>query len=257
MPTAEMPHIVFASSDEGDETNDGGGEEGRGGDDNGSDETEEPEPEQPPAYTCQGDPNCEVPQPESEPEPLPYCDTPEGEGAPACHDLEDYDELTGLYPCNDGSQAVTPEECPDATKNITQPLPPQQVVSPSPSNFTQPGELTPLECLELLLKDSNHPCALEYPNTPGSPLECLRQLLIDPNNPCKEDLETLPEEPLPPCHPSDPVPTAAAVEYKPICQAPVDKPGENYQPKLPNENDLDCGNSGVTRECQGDRRRHL
>lgn len=98
--------------------------------------------------------------------------------------------------------------------------------------------------MELLLKDSNHPCALEYPDTPGSPLECLRQLLIDLNDPCKEDLETLPEEPLPPCYQSAPVPTVA-VEYKPICKAPIDKPGENYQPKLPNDDDLDCGNPGV------------
>lgn len=123
MPTAEMPHIVFASSDEGDESNNGSEEEGGGEDDNGSDETEEPEPEpepeQPPADTCQGDPNCEVPQPEPEPESLPYCDSSEGEAAPACHDIKDIDEDTGLYPCNDGTQAMSPEECPDATNNST------------------------------------------------------------------------------------------------------------------------------------------
>lgn len=39
---------------------------------------------------------------ERELESLPYCDTPEGEAAQSCHDRDDYDEDTGLYPCNDG-----------------------------------------------------------------------------------------------------------------------------------------------------------
>ena len=81
-------------------------------------------------------------------EPLPYCDTPEAEGAPACHDLQDYDEETGLYPCNDGTQAIVPEECPNAyeppLENQTDPSP---LPYPSPEvevdvgdNTTDPGD---------------------------------------------------------------------------------------------------------------------
>lgn len=49
-------------------------------------------------------------------EALPYCDTPEGDAAQSCHDRDDYDEDTGLYPCNDGSQKSNPDDCPDASK---------------------------------------------------------------------------------------------------------------------------------------------
>ncbi len=52
--------------------------------------------------------------PETKPKkPLPYCDTPEGEAATTCHDRYDFDEDTGLYPCNDGTQATDPLECND------------------------------------------------------------------------------------------------------------------------------------------------
>lgn len=53
---------------------------------------------------------------EQERQTLPYCDTPEGEAAQSCHDRDDYDEDTGLYPCNDGSQKSNPDDCPDASK---------------------------------------------------------------------------------------------------------------------------------------------
>lgn len=51
----------------------------------------------------------------TEPEPLPYCDTSEDKEAPACHDRYDYDEITGLYPCNDGLQVPDPLDCTAAT----------------------------------------------------------------------------------------------------------------------------------------------
>lgn len=53
---------------------------------------------------------------EQERQTLPYCDTPEGEAAQSCHDRDDYDEDTGLYPCNDGTQKSNPDDCPDASK---------------------------------------------------------------------------------------------------------------------------------------------
>jgi hypothetical protein len=57
---------------------------------------------------------------ERERESLPYCDTPEGNAAQSCHDRDDYDEDTGLYPCNDGSQKTNPDDCPDASQDTQQ-----------------------------------------------------------------------------------------------------------------------------------------
>jgi hypothetical protein len=45
------------------------------------------------------------------PQILPYCDTDEGKVAPSCHDRYDYDVITGLYPCADGSQVSNPLYC--------------------------------------------------------------------------------------------------------------------------------------------------
>jgi hypothetical protein len=53
---------------------------------------------------------------EQERQTLPYCDIPQGEAAQSCHDRDDFDEDTGLYPCNDGSQRSNPDDCPDASK---------------------------------------------------------------------------------------------------------------------------------------------
>jgi hypothetical protein len=56
------------------------------------------------------------PSPSPSREPLPYCDIVAGPGFNgACHDRRDYDELTGLYPCNDGTQEVDWRDCADAS----------------------------------------------------------------------------------------------------------------------------------------------
>jgi hypothetical protein len=47
---------------------------------------------------------------------LPYCDTPVGKAASSCHDRLDYDDVTGLAPCNDGTQKADYHDCKDATK---------------------------------------------------------------------------------------------------------------------------------------------
>jgi hypothetical protein len=47
--------------------------------------------------------------------PNPYCDTERGKAAPVCHDRLDYDQETGLYPCNDGTQKVDWRDCKDAS----------------------------------------------------------------------------------------------------------------------------------------------
>jgi hypothetical protein len=48
--------------------------------------------------------------------PNPYCDTDKGKAAKVCHDRKDYDEDTGLYPCNDGTNKVDWRNCKDATE---------------------------------------------------------------------------------------------------------------------------------------------
>jgi hypothetical protein len=48
--------------------------------------------------------------------PNPYCDTAKGKAARVCHDRLDYDQETGLYPCNDGTQKTDWRDCKDATK---------------------------------------------------------------------------------------------------------------------------------------------
>ena len=51
--------------------------------------------------------------------PYPYCDTPEGKAAPACHDRQDYNEggkYDGMATCNDGTHEEDYKDCKDATK---------------------------------------------------------------------------------------------------------------------------------------------
>jgi hypothetical protein len=69
------------------------------------------------------------------PEPLPYCDTPEAEGKKSCHDIADVDEVTGLFPCNDGSQASNKEDCPGYTEPEPEPTPEPE---PDPGNGDNP-----------------------------------------------------------------------------------------------------------------------
>jgi hypothetical protein len=44
--------------------------------------------------------------------PLQYCDMPEVKAAEVCHDRDDYNDDTGLYPCNDRSEVTDPAKCP-------------------------------------------------------------------------------------------------------------------------------------------------
>jgi hypothetical protein len=57
-----------------------------------------------------------VPETPKNDKPLPYCHTPEGKAAKSCHDIQDVDEITGKYPCNDGTQKADYKDCKDATK---------------------------------------------------------------------------------------------------------------------------------------------
>jgi len=115
MLTAQMPFTALASTS-GEE----GGSDGESNDNNdGGNVDESPDPP-----VVDEEPNDVVPaeEPDNDDDDqydsLPYCDTPEGEAAQSCHDRDDYDEDTGLYPCNDGSQKANPENCPDATRPV-------------------------------------------------------------------------------------------------------------------------------------------
>jgi hypothetical protein len=57
------------------------------------------------------------PEPQTETrEPLPYCDLiPRVAQDYSCHDRRDYDDVTGLYPCNDGTQKEDWQDCPDVS----------------------------------------------------------------------------------------------------------------------------------------------
>ncbi|MGH9975475.1 MAG: hypothetical protein ACRD8Z_06525 [Nitrososphaeraceae archaeon] len=60
-------------------------------------------------------------------EPLPYCDLVDT-NVQACSDRNDYDEETGLYPCNDGTFKEDPLDCADATATaIPTPTPPEPI----------------------------------------------------------------------------------------------------------------------------------
>jgi hypothetical protein len=48
----------------------------------------------------------------NKPSVLPYCDKPH---SGSCWDRKDYDQTTGLYPCNDGTNNVNWKNCKDAT----------------------------------------------------------------------------------------------------------------------------------------------
>jgi hypothetical protein len=52
--------------------------------------------------------------------PNPYCDKVSDEymqSGGVCHDRLDYDDVTGLAPCNDGTQKADWRDCKDATKS--------------------------------------------------------------------------------------------------------------------------------------------
>lgn len=44
---------------------------------------------------------------------IPYCDEADPGYNGTCFDSQDYDEVTGLAPCKDGSQVQNYKDCPD------------------------------------------------------------------------------------------------------------------------------------------------
>lgn len=44
---------------------------------------------------------------------IPYCDETDLGYNGTCFDSQDYDEVTGLAPCKDGSQVQNYKDCPD------------------------------------------------------------------------------------------------------------------------------------------------
>jgi hypothetical protein len=47
---------------------------------------------------------------------LPYCDSLGASEGESYHDIDDIDEESGKFPCNDGTQRANKVDCPDATK---------------------------------------------------------------------------------------------------------------------------------------------
>jgi hypothetical protein len=67
-------------------------------------------------------------------DPLPYCDKVADDYTGSCHDRLDFDDVTGLYPCNDGTQEEDWRDCPDATE-LDEPEEPELIESPCPPGF--------------------------------------------------------------------------------------------------------------------------
>jgi hypothetical protein len=55
--------------------------------------------------------------------PLPYCDLQPDDFEGSCFDRKDWDDITKLYPCNDGSQKKDYRDCPDITDPNYKPSP--------------------------------------------------------------------------------------------------------------------------------------
>jgi hypothetical protein len=148
-------------------------------------------------------------------EPSPYCDLVPDDYQGTCHDRRDIDEITGKYPCNDGTQADDWRDCADASVPLPGPSP-----SPKPCDPVTDPNCDPVVC----------PANPQVIDGDCVPSECKAGFkLVD--GVC---------DPLPKC-PDAPEATTAA--YEPICVA--DDPGENYEPILPNAEDLNCGDPGV------------
>lgn len=76
---------------------------------------------------CPNHPSLPPPLESPSPDPLPYCDLVEDDPSYTgpCHDRQDFDDITGLYPCNDGTQEEDWRDCGDAY------VPPEQPCDPA------------------------------------------------------------------------------------------------------------------------------
>jgi hypothetical protein len=92
-------------------------------------------------------------EPPVDTKPLPYCHKVPDDYQGACHDILDYDEDTGLYPCNDGTQEEDWKDCPDAYVPPPKPCDPatdpncEPVVCPANAQVID-GDCVPSQCKE-------------------------------------------------------------------------------------------------------------
>ena len=88
--------------------------------------------------------------------PNPYCDTDRGKAALVCHDRLDYDQNSGLYPCNDGTSKVNWRDCKDATeKHDSDNDGPDKTVVIKPPQLSQPQILSIRTCEQIGASDGN------------------------------------------------------------------------------------------------------
>ncbi len=86
--------------------------------------------------------------------PLPYCDKVKDDPnyTGSCHDRKDYDEITGLYPCNDGSQEKDWRDCEDAYVPPPKQCDPktdpncEPVICPANMTAVEGGDCIPSKC---------------------------------------------------------------------------------------------------------------
>jgi hypothetical protein len=154
------------------------------------------------------------------PKPIgnPYCDLVSDDYRGACHDRKDYDELTGLYPCRDGSDVKDWRDCKDAGKHPAEKKYPKQRIcttgmdagslacsegitveqycAKNPQTQGCPRATPPEQCGALI--------TLACPLGPGfpEPTECARGWHLDERNTCQPDHPSNPAlgfAALPPC----------------------------------------------------------
>ncbi len=87
--------------------------------------------------------------------PNPYCDLVGSNYRGVCHDRKDYDQVTGLYPCNDGTKKTDWRDCKDATKknNDNDNDGPDKTVVIKPPQLSQPQILSIRTCEQIGASD--------------------------------------------------------------------------------------------------------
>jgi hypothetical protein len=146
----------------------------------------------------------DCPEPPVEPprKPLPYCDKVPEDYAGACHDRKDFDDITKLYPCNDGTQKEDWRDCEDAYVPPPKPCDPatdpncEPVVCPANAQVIG-GECVPSQCKEgYELVDGK--CVKPKPEPPECPPgweyrenkdDCYKEIIIIINKIIKETNE--------------------------------------------------------------------
>jgi hypothetical protein len=103
-------------------------------------------------------------------EPLPYCDLiPSVAQNYSCHDRRDYDDITGLYSCNDGTQKEDWRDCADVSRADYEEFKNQEPIDPcllDPDNSPTCPPPVDGQCSEGYNMNENGNCFPEHNRCP-------------------------------------------------------------------------------------------